>query len=243
LAARRGVSTNAATGGSSGIRRIAKVFLRPSGADLQFAVRSRLECPGRCTCRGGCGCRIRICRFDGRLCVRTIPPQHLCVGTSTADADGDLAALDGVDGLSLRPFDPGEEDRCLIDVGRRRDPGVDPDIGQLFAGMAEEGIGRSAGIAGVGIAESDKQQQSEGDAHAPGIALRQARARDAGLESADLACHAAPMLFPESAGKSIVRLDLVVLGGNGLIGDAVLGLQPGVDLRAAGRAEAQQRPQ
>jgi hypothetical protein len=49
--------------------------------------------------------------------------------------------------------------------------------------------------------------------------------------------------LPRRAGKSIVRLDLVVLGGNGLIGDAVLGLQPGVDLGAAGRAEAQQRPQ
>jgi hypothetical protein len=89
---------------------------------------------------------IRICQRLGFMAawVRTMtalrrtllrPPRRTVISLP----------IDGGNGLSLRTFDPVRNTGAWLDIGRRRYPGINPDIGQFRA----EWLTKASGASGL----------------------------------------------------------------------------------------------
>ena len=176
-----------------------------------------------------------------RLCGRS--EGHGLLAVSAGQPDGQFRVLWLGERCSRAGRVPGEEDRRAAGIGRRRQPGIDPEV----RGQIERCRGRAEGIAdrsravGEGEAEGDDQQERGNGAQGMPVMSGDVGLRQSGVEGGDPLRHADLVLLPQRAGEGGVVGERIVLHRDRLVRQVVSLLEQTVGISRGGPAYAGDR--
>ncbi|MGY3470881.1 hypothetical protein ACVW0I_007752 [Bradyrhizobium sp. LM6.11] len=136
-----------------------------------------------------------------------------------------------------------QDDRRLAGVERRRDPGVNANVGRRQHAVPVEGCAQPHRTLVAGGEEGRYQHHHDQRAERPGIMQSEPRVRQTGADALDRSQRALALCLPQRLRNRIPRAQRVREGGGRPMTDAGAAVEPGKRLLAARPAEATHREQ